>query len=101
MKHLDHENIKFSIILRTLRGVLGVSQTKFAELLDVPKSTLARAENLKYPLKTDTLMKILKFAEEAGIEIDFLKDEPTFKVSDKFIENEKKHYSKNLGKNRY
>lgn len=40
---------------------MGISQADFAELLGIAKSTLARAETVVAPLKTDSYLKALKF----------------------------------------
>jgi transcriptional regulator with XRE-family HTH domain len=79
------ENVKIAVILRTIRGILGLSQTRFAEYLGQPKSTIARAESLVLPMKVDLYFKILKAMKEQGIEIDAMSDEPTFKLTEKFM----------------
>ncbi|BBP45124.1 hypothetical protein THMIRHAS_04970 [Thiosulfatimonas sediminis] len=84
------ENVKIALILRTIRGMLGMSQTKFAEFIGQPKSTIARAESLILPLKVDLYFKILKSMKDQGIEIDAFADEPTFKLSKGFMLVEEK-----------
>lgn len=83
-----NERLKISIALRSIRGILGLSQTGFAELIDVPRSTITRAESLRLPLKEDVLFKIIRMVEEKGIVLDILTDEPTFKLTTRFMENE-------------
>ena len=85
MQEQFDENVKIAVILRTIRGILGMSQTKFAEFLGQPKSTISRAESLVLPMKADVYFKILKLMKEQGIEIDVMTDEPTFKLTEKFM----------------
>lgn len=82
------DNLKIAIVLRSIRGILGMSQAEFAQWLDVPRSTITRAESLRLPLKVNTLFKIIRMVEEKGVVLDMLADEPTFKLTTRFIENE-------------
>lgn len=83
-----NERLKISIVLRSIRGILGLSQAGLAEIIDVPRSTITRAESLRLPLKEDVLFKIIRMVEEKGIVLDILTDEPTFKLTTRFMENE-------------
>lgn len=83
-----NERLKISIALRSIRGILGLSQAGLAEIIDVPRSTITRAESLRLPLKEDVLFKIIRMVEEKGIVLDILTDEPTFKLTTRFMENE-------------
>jgi DNA-binding XRE family transcriptional regulator len=83
-----NERLKISIVLKSIRGILGLSQAGLAELVDVPRSTITRAESLRLPLKVDVLSKIICVVEEKGIVFDMLSDEPTFKLTTHFMENE-------------
>jgi DNA-binding XRE family transcriptional regulator len=82
------DNLKIAILLRSLRGVLGMSQADFAQWIDVPRSTVTRAESLRLPLRTFILFKIIRMVEEKGIEVDVMSDEPAFKITKKFMESE-------------
>lgn len=89
MQESFNENLKIALILRTIRGTLGLSQTKFAEFMNLPKSTITRAENLELPLKVDVYFRILSVAKEMGLELDALAEEPVIKLTKTFIEKEK------------
>lgn len=82
------DNLKIAIVLRSIRGMLGMSQAEFAQWVDVPRSTITRAESLRLPLKVNVLFKIIRMVEEKGIVLDMLADEPTFKLTTRFMENE-------------
>jgi DNA-binding XRE family transcriptional regulator len=81
-------NLKVAILLRSLRGVLGMTQLEFAHWIDVPRVTITRAESLRLPLKAPVLFKIVRMTEEKGIYVDVMSEEPTFKITNKFIESE-------------
>ena len=82
------DNLKIAIVLRSIRGILGMSQAEFAQWVDVPRSTITRAESLRLPLKVNVLFKIIRMVEEKGVVLDMLADEPTFKLTTRFMENE-------------
>lgn len=85
------ENAKIAIILRVGRAALGISQADFAELLGIAKSTLARAETVVAPLKTDSYLKALKFFKEGGVQIDMLaSDDIEIAVTPVAMQNELK-----------
>ncbi len=94
MQEKYDENLKIAVILRTIRGILGMSQTKFAEYMGLPKSTVARAESLILPMKVDVYFKILKKLKEQGIEVDPFSEEPTFKITKQFLEAEQEQVKK-------
>jgi transcriptional regulator with XRE-family HTH domain len=71
---------------------MGMSQSKFAEFVGQPKATIARSENMAVPIRVGVYFKILNQLKERGIEVDTLSDEPTFTLTEHYIETEKKKY---------
>lgn len=92
--NINADDLKVSLVLRSIRGILGMSQLDLAEWIDVPRSTITRAESLRLPLKSNVLLKIVRMVEERGVVFDLLADEPTFKLTTRFIENENRLLSK-------
>jgi DNA-binding XRE family transcriptional regulator len=82
-------NLKVALVVRAVRGCLGMSQTKFAEFIGVAKSTIARAETLEVPLKVDVYFRVLEAAQKMGLELDAMSAEPTIKLTTDFISREK------------
>jgi len=82
------ENLKIAIMLRTLRGALDMTQAQLADLLGVPKATINRAESLRLPLKVNVFFELTKKMQEAGLEFDALTDEPTIKITTKFLDKQ-------------
>jgi predicted transcriptional regulator len=80
--------MKTAILLRSLRGVLGMTQLEFAHWVDVPRVTITRAESLRLPIKAPVFFKIVDMAKEKGIEVDIMSENPTFKISKKYIDSE-------------
>lgn len=85
--NVNVNNLKISIVLSSLRGAMGVTQGQLAELLGVPKATINRAESLRLPLKADVLLNLVSLLDSIGIVVDLLSSEPTFKLTERFIEN--------------
>jgi hypothetical protein len=95
----NHEhNIKIAIILKVLRGALYMTQEEFSHWLDIPRSTITRAESLRLPLRSDVLLRINRMARRAGLEIDLMAEEPVLKMTDKFLVKSKKTYPEMLAK---
>lgn len=88
MQEKIYDNMKIALILRSLRGVLGMSQTEFAQWIDVPRSTITRAENLRLPLKVSVFLQIVRMVEERGIIINPLSEEPNIQLTKTFIDAE-------------
>ena len=52
------DTIKLVVALRCARAAVGMSQEEMADLLGIPKTTLARVETMEGSLRADQLSKI-------------------------------------------
>ncbi len=81
------ETIKLIVVLRCARAAVGMSQEEMANLLGVPKTTLARVETMEGHLRADQLTKIMKLFKDLGINLDFMyTDEVELRVTTKGLE---------------
>jgi DNA-binding XRE family transcriptional regulator len=98
MKDNYEHNVKIAVLLKVLRGALFMTQNEFAHWLDIPRVTITRAEKLRLPLKVDILLRINRMAREAGLEIDFMAEEPVLKITEKFLAKSNITYGERLAK---
>lgn len=75
VKGMSMEQVRFAVAMRMGRTALGLSQSEFAELLGVAKSTIARTETMEMTMRADTLMTMLRVLREHGVELDLMSDE--------------------------
>jgi transcriptional regulator with XRE-family HTH domain len=81
------ETIKLIVVLRSARAAVGMSQEEMANLIGVPKTTLARVETMEGHLRADQLTKIMKLFKDLGINLDFMyADEVELRVTTKGLE---------------
>jgi transcriptional regulator with XRE-family HTH domain len=82
------ETVKLIVALRCARAAVGMSQEEMANLLGVPKTTLARVETMEGHLRADQLTKIMKLFRDLGINLDFIyTDEVELRVTTKGLES--------------
>ena len=72
---MSREQVRFAVAMRMGRTALGLSQSEFADLLGVAKSTVARTETMEMAMRADTLMTMLRVLREHGVELDLMSDE--------------------------
>jgi len=79
MKELDQ--IRLVVALRAARAAAGWSQEELAKHLQIPKTTLARAELMEGGLRADQLAQIVRLYKSLGVELDFmLGDDVTIRI---------------------
>mgnify|MGYP006271286689 CR=1 FL=1 len=69
------ESTKAAIAIKTARTALGINQLKFAEMMGVAKTTLARVETLEAQVKLDFYIRAVKLIESLGVELDAVRGE--------------------------
>jgi transcriptional regulator with XRE-family HTH domain len=57
----DMESVKIGVTQRVSRAALGINQTELAALMGISKVTLARVKTLESSLKSDALIKLLRY----------------------------------------
>jgi transcriptional regulator with XRE-family HTH domain len=81
------ETVKLIVALRCARAAVGMSQEEMANLIGVPKTTLARVETMEGHLRADQLTKIMRLLRGLGINLDFMyANEVELKVTAKGLE---------------
>ena len=83
----NNETIKLIVALRCARAAVGMSQEEMANLIGVPKTTLARVETMEGHLRADQLTKIMRLLRDLGINLDFMyTNEVELRVTSKGLE---------------
>jgi len=81
------ETVKLIVALRCARAAVGMSQEEMANLLGVPKTTIARVETMEGNLRADQFTKIMRLFNDLGLSIDFMySDEVALRVTIKGLE---------------
>jgi transcriptional regulator with XRE-family HTH domain len=81
------ETIKLIVALRCARAAVGMSQEEMANLLGVPKTTIARVETMEGSLRADQFTKIMRLFNDLGFSLDFMySDEVTLRITVKGLE---------------
>lgn len=81
------DNVRVALMLRMLRAALGMTQMDLAHWIDIPRVTITRAESLERPLKANLLIRIIRMAGEAGVNIT-MGDIPRVELTDSFMDSE-------------
>jgi len=81
------ETIKLIVALRCARAAVGMSQEEMANLLGVPKTTIARVETMEGGLRADQFTKMMRLFKDLGVSLEFMySDEVELKVTVKGLE---------------
>ena len=82
------DTIKLVVALRCARAAVGMSQEEMADLVGIPKTTLARVETMEGSLRADQLSRILRLFRDLGVDLEFLySDEVELRVTIKGLQS--------------
>jgi|TARA_R100001440_G_scaffold26107_2_gene42446 transcriptional regulator with XRE-family HTH domain len=80
------EELKISIIIRSARSALGISQGDLALELNASQSAIARLERGTGTISANVLLRAIRFFSSYGIDINgILEDDPQIKFSERFF----------------
>ncbi|MEP5374318.1 MAG: helix-turn-helix transcriptional regulator [Hyphomicrobiales bacterium] len=80
------EELKISIIIRSARSALGISQNELAVELDASQSAIARLERGTGTISANVLLRAIRFFASYGIDINgILENDPHIQFSERFF----------------
>ena len=86
MQEKYDDNFKVAVLLRTFRGLVGMSQKEFAEWLGLPVSTITRTESMESQIKLSDYHKVLEKMNGIGVIGNFHTPSPVIELEDSFFE---------------